>query len=197
MKNIFILGVPRTGKSTLSKMLIKELNAYSIIKLDALRNAFDDTFPELEINNRRGKGMKEDFPRFISNLINRDNTLVKNEHATIYEEELGYIIEGDSILPSIFHEFFEQKNVIVVFLGNGDLSKEEIFQNIRKHDTIKDYSYYRSDERVMESCVRAVEKNKTIQKECKRYNYPYYNTSKDREEVLNQIKEDIKEMIKE
>lgn len=195
MKNIFILGVQRTGKSTLSKMLIKELKNYSIIKLDAVRNALDDTFPFLEINPRLGKGMEKDFPKFIANLMKWNNRLISNEDNVIYENELGYIIEGDSLFPEDIISVFSDKEAMVLCLGNGDLNETEIFENIRKYETQVDYTYYRSDDRVMESCKRSVAKNKIMKQQCEKYKYPYYDTSKNRKEVLEEIVEQIKKEL--
>lgn len=195
MKNIFILGVPKTGKSTLSKMLIKELRNYSIIKLDAIRNALDDTFPFLDINPRRGKGMEKDFPLFVANLMKWNNRLINNEENVIYENEVGYIIEGDSLFPSDIDSLFESQEAIVICLGNGDLNEAEIFKNIRKYQTQVDYTYYRSDERVMESCKRSVIKNNVMKQQCEQYKYPYYDTSKNRKQILEEIVKYIKKEL--
>ena len=51
MKDILIFGAPRVGKTTLSKLLVEELENYHIFSIDAIRNAFGDIFPELEIND--------------------------------------------------------------------------------------------------------------------------------------------------
>lgn len=69
MKNIVIAGVPRAGKTTLATLLAKELENYHILSLDCIRNAFDDIFPQLDINPREGKNTFKDLPKFISRLL--------------------------------------------------------------------------------------------------------------------------------
>lgn len=44
MKNIMILGTCRTGKTTFSKLLHKQLNNYEIIEVDSIISALQSTF---------------------------------------------------------------------------------------------------------------------------------------------------------
>lgn len=48
MKNIIIIGRPRSGKSTLADIISEKYN-YQIIRTDCVRAAFKDVFPELNI----------------------------------------------------------------------------------------------------------------------------------------------------
>lgn len=84
MKNIFIVGVPRSGKSTLTKMLARELNNYNIISFEAIRNGFIKSQPDLEMNNRNSDARKEILPSFILEFINWNKRIL----------DVGNIIEG-------------------------------------------------------------------------------------------------------
>ena len=46
MKNIYIIGVPRTGKSTLSKLIKAKYPEFNIVSFEAVRNGFIKAFPE-------------------------------------------------------------------------------------------------------------------------------------------------------
>lgn len=70
MRNIFILRSPRSGKSTLAKMLKISLPDYSLISIDAVRNIFIKTIPYLNMDNRESLARKEIFPQFINEFIN-------------------------------------------------------------------------------------------------------------------------------
>lgn len=110
MKDIIIAGVPRTGKSTLAKMLAEELENYHLINLDAVRNGFGDIFPELNINDKGGKSNTTEFPKFISRMIYWNRKILKNR--------FNYIIEGCQILPDTAKELFD--DCIIIYLGHGE-----------------------------------------------------------------------------
>jgi len=70
-------------------------------------------------------------------------------------------------------------------------------KNIKKHDMVNDWSYEMSDEERIEYCEKQIEKAKIWEQECKIYGLKFYDTSKDRDKVLNEIMEDIEKNIKE
>ena len=96
MKNIYILGVPRSGKTTFSILLKKELEDYSLISLDAVRNAFHYSLPELEMINRQSYSRKNILPRYIAEFVRWNHDISKN--ACIVE---GGIINLDDIIGEI------------------------------------------------------------------------------------------------
>lgn len=49
MKNIMTLGTCRTGKTTFSKLLYRELNNYEIIEVDSIISALQSTFEGIQI----------------------------------------------------------------------------------------------------------------------------------------------------
>ena len=69
MKNIIILGVARSGKTTLARMIKKRYSNYNIIDGDCIRNAFEKSIPEVNINHVNGSGMIEKFPDFCLKLF--------------------------------------------------------------------------------------------------------------------------------
>ena len=69
MKNLVILGASRAGKTTLAREINKKYPNYHILSGDSIRNAFQETLPQNEINKYDGKGMREDFSRFSAYLF--------------------------------------------------------------------------------------------------------------------------------
>lgn len=185
MKDILILGVPRSGKTTLSIMLAKELKNYQIISLDNVRNSFDDVFPELDINPRGGKNNFSKLPRFVSRMIYYNRKYLKNQ--------FNYIIEGAQILPSIAKELFSDS--IVIFLGHGSMRPKQILDNIRKYDTPDEYSYQRKDKIMLESITKHINMDKDIQEKCRLYGFKYIDTSTNRVEKLNKLLNELKKSI--
>lgn len=176
MKDIFIFGVPRSGKTTLSNMLIKKLYNYQILSIDAIRNSFGDIFPELEINDQGGKNNEILLPNYITRLLYWNHRILRNSQ--------GYIVEGCQILPDKAKEVLDLNNSIVIYLGHGSLLPEQIVSNIRKYDTPRDYSYKESDNILLRNCKEDYKLNKIIMKKCEEYDFKYIDTSINREKVL-------------
>ena len=65
MKNIFIIGVPRSGKSSLSKLIKKNYPIYNQLSFEAIRNGFIETQPELNIGNRTSDARRTILPKHI------------------------------------------------------------------------------------------------------------------------------------
>ncbi len=184
MKDILIFGVPRAGKTTLSKLLIRELENYHIFSIDAIRNGFGDIFPKLEINDREGKNNQVTLPKYVARLLYWQHKEIENQR---------YIVEGCQVLPDKAKEIFDLENSIVIYLGHGTLSPEEILKNIRKHDSSEEYSYTRSDEAMLNQSRKYYEKDKEIREKCKEYGFLYVDTSTNRKEKLHELVKYLKE----
>ena len=59
MKNIYIIGVPRSGKTTLAHLLKEEYPTFNLISFEAIRNAFIKTQPQLQMDRRESPARKE------------------------------------------------------------------------------------------------------------------------------------------
>lgn len=83
MKNIIIFGTSRSGKTQLAKLLSTKLN-YSIVMVDSLVSAFQNSMPELEINhtNRDGKSINNLEP-FLLAYIKSINKIDKKQEILI------------------------------------------------------------------------------------------------------------------
>ena len=187
MKNILIAGVPRAGKTTLTILLAKELRNYHILSLDCIRNAFDDIFPQLEINPRGGKNNFTDLPEFVSRMIYYNKRDLNNQ--------FHYIIEGSQILPDTVKELYN--DCIVIFLGHGEAEPQQILDNIRKYDTPNQYSYKRNDETMLKSIIKHVKIDDEIREKCRKYGFRYVDTSSNRIEKLKELVKELKKKIRE
>lgn len=186
MKNIAIFGSSRSGKSTLSKMLSKKYPNYHIIIGDDIRGAFKDALPQCEINSTGGKGMIDDFPRFLSALFHR---CFKRNNDNFY-----YIVDSCDITPQKAKELLNN-NTILLFLGTPSITAEEHFNEIRKYQTEKDWTFNRSDEELVEHCKHWIGKSIEFAEECKKLDIWFVDTSKNREEVLAKTLNKIENII--
>lgn len=187
MKNIAIFGSSRSGKSTLSKMISKKLPNYHIIVGDDIRWAFQETLPENHINSKCGKGMVNDFPKFLASYFYKSSK--RNEG------EFSYIVETCDITPCKAKEFFNSENTILIFLGTPKQSEKEHFEEIRKYQTEKDWTFDKNDEEIAEHCKYWINGSKTFEKECKDLNIWFVDTSINHMEVLDETLSKIEKMI--
>lgn len=187
MKNIAIFGSARAGKSTLSVMISKKFPNYHIISGDDIRGTFNEVLPNNNINSKGGSGMIDDFPNFLSTLFYRS---IKRNN-----DEFGYIVETCDITPKKAKELFSKDNTILLFIGTPNQSIEKHFDDIKKYETSKDWTYGRSDERIMEHCKYWIPKSKEYENECKKLDIWYVDTSFNRMEVLENTLNMIEKMI--
>ena len=176
MKNIAIFGSSRSGKSTLAKMISKKYPNYHIIIGDDIRWAFQETLPNNNINSKGGIGMIEDFPNFLSCLFYK--SIKRNKGI------FNYIVETCDITPQKAAKLFNKENTILLFLGIPNQTIKQHFEEIRKYETENDWTYNRNDEQILEHSKHWITKSKEYEKECKRLNIWYVDTSFNRTEIL-------------
>lgn len=184
MKNIIIFGICRTGKSTFSKMIQKEFKNYQIIEVDTIISALQKTIPDLPIGFIHDNLKENKLPEFLNLLIQKN--INKNG------EDLGFIINGDSILPEDLLKYFDLKNVIVYYFVTEKLSPEQILQNCRKFDSEKEWTTRRTDTELLDHFRFYKNIEKEIIMECQKYNIKYVDTSENREMKLNQLLDNVK-----
>jgi hypothetical protein len=67
----------------------------------------------------------------------------------------------------------------------SDVTTEELFEILKRYDTPKDYTYYKSDDELREGCVYLVEQSRLIREQCIKYGLPYFETSRNREQIID------------
>lgn len=182
LKNVVIIGPPRCGKTTLAKKITKEFNNFSLISEDNFKSSFIATCEELEIYS-------------INMAIPRRQCFNYLIQSMYYEDDINYVVDlldyDDEILKKL------KENSIIVFIGYSDLSSKELFDNIRKYDKSNDWTYIENDYWLTQYCECFMEQSKYLQNVAKENNYWYVDVSKDREEILSNTFEKIKEMLNE
>lgn len=180
MKNIYIIGIPRSGKSTLSMLIKERFPKYNQISFEAIRNGFIETQPELNMHNRNSDARKKILPKFIvefshwNNIILSSPTLIEGDFCSI--EELYNVIDN---------------NDYIICLGLGCRSIDEVIVGIRKNDREKDYTNEWSDEKIKSHFYNLEEIDKDNYDFCTSHNIKYYDTYEDRQLTFTKIIEDI------
>lgn len=185
MKNIIILGRPRAGKSTLANMIADKYN-YQIIRTDTIRNTFRDVLPELNIRPSTAIDSKE-FQLFCKTYLEKNIKQERNKY--------GYVMEGCEMHVKDCKELYDNENNLIYCLAQVDITPEEMAKNMKNNDTDKDWTYEMNEKERLEYCASSIEKAKVMQEECSKYGLKFYDTAKNREDVLNEIMEDIEKNI--
>ena len=179
MKNVYVGGTIRSGKSTLSKMLYHELN-YSVFELDTIVHSFTKVFPELGINEKHSENLEENFKPFAYEVLKCCDKDRKYSNIKV-------CINGFHLSPQTLAEFKKVDNMIVIFLGMSDVSPEQLLQNIKNTQEDGDWTKEKSDESLLHICRNIIERSVFLKSECEKYGFLYFDTSTDREKTLKLI----------
>ena len=187
MKNIMILGICRTGKTTFSKMIQKEFQNYQIIEVDTIISALQKTVPDVPIGFIHDNLQENKLPEFLNLLIQKN--INKNG------KELGFIINGDSIMPEDLIKYFDLTNIEVYYFVAEKLSPEQILENCRKYDSKEEWTTRRTDEQLLKHFTFYKDIEKKIISDCNKYNIKCIDTSENRGVILDQLLKEIKEKL--
>lgn len=180
MKNIYIIGIPRSGKSTLSRKIKSKYPEMNIISFEAIRNGFTKSQPNLNMENRNSNARQEILPQFIVEFV-----------------YWNYIITGSgNIVEGSFSDVKTIKNLInsediIICLGLGRRNIHEIISEMKKHDNENDYTKHWTEEQIKKHFYDITEKDKKNYKHCKKFNIEYFDTFNNREDVFLNILEYI------
>lgn len=185
MKNIIIIGSPRSGKSSLANLLA-DLYGYQIIRIDTLRRTFKDVFPDMNITSATAINHKL-FKKFVQHYFDMNLNYHRNKYS--------YILEGYEITIKDYQEMFQNENTLLCVLGLSDLTPNELLANIRKYDTNKDWSTKYDNEYMLNHCKEYISYSKENKMLCQKNNLLYFETSYNRDNILKKIVKEIEKNL--
>ncbi len=188
MKNILIMGIGRAGKTTLSNMIKDKYNSYNLIHSDSLKWAMIRAKDEEEYYRKNVDKQKE-FEHgiyFQRTLLELYNSLIRND-----TREYGYILESGQLHPKIVREMIDFNKTIVICLGLGNLTVEDMVEQCLEYDTENSWTYGLPREYLNEHAKGWFSDNEMLKTECPKYGVKYYDTSKNRIQTLNRIMNEI------
>lgn len=176
MKNIYIVGVPRSGKSTLSKMIKEKYPIYNQISFEAIRNGFIEALPKLNMDNRNSDGRKYILPKYITTFATWNyeifDTPILIDGSFCPIDELAKLIDEDDL---------------IICLGLGCRNIDEIVDGIKRNDKEEDYTSTWSSEQIKKHFYDIVDTDKLNYDYCLKNNIKYYDTYNNRTDVFNEI----------
>lgn len=183
-KNILIMGPGRAGKTTLSKMINKKYG-YSIISIDDIVTSLEE-FPEIDISwDKSHEYNRKRLSRFLIKYLKElsDGNKFYDGYKSVIE---GTDIDFDTVMPEI-----NLDKTLLIGLTYNNITREELFNNVKKYDTEDDWSYYLNDEELNMYCESCISINEYFDEMFKKYNIISFDTSFDRERVLTYIVDNL------
>ena len=105
-----------------------------------------------------------------------------------YEEcDYGMVIDIFQLLPQHYVQYIDPSVCDIFYFGTSEVTPEERYELLKKYDTPKDYTYYKSEEEHKKNCADIVNICKLLKEQCGKFNLPYYDTSYDREEIFRLV----------
>ncbi len=182
--NIIIAGVPRAGKSTISHRLAAEYG-YQHISMDSIIAGFEKCFPETGVNTYAGLSSMDTLRLISGKMAPFVRAMLDSGE---YDEfEPGMVLDMYQLLPEDYMKYIHGANCEIFYFITSDVTPRERFSIQKKYDTEKDYTFYKSDEELLEGAVYLVEQSLCMKEQCLKYGLPYFETAKDREEVFRRF----------
>ena len=174
MKNIMLLGVTRSGKSTFATILHDKYN-YNVINGDMIKASY-----QKNILNVDGNELKENqqYRNFVKDIFNNE---VKYNNS-------NYVIDTVDIYPSDITDE-EKEKYLIFFFGYPDIELNELI-NIWKQTDLE-FTKKFSEDKLIEKAKKGIEKSKKIKEECAKYEFNFIDTSFNRNKIFEQLIEEM------
>ncbi len=192
MKHLIIAGVPRAGKSTLSRRIARQLG-WQHVSMDAIIAGFEQCFPETGVDTglsvNQGRPSLEILRIISSRMAPFLHAMTDPEE---YDRQNGpMVIDMYQLLPEDYVRCRLSDACRVLYLVTGSVTPEERFAIQKRYDTPEDYTYTLTDQERMEGCRELVAQSRLIQAQCRQYGLPCRETARDREQVFAAILEQL------
>lgn len=189
-KHIIIAGVPRSGKSSLCQRISKEFG-YQHISMDSIIAGIEKTFPETRINSdadAANADLWENIQYISAKMALFIRVMIDSGE---YDEcDYGMVIDIFQLLPQHYVQYIDASVCDIYYLGTSEVTPEERYRILKKYDTPKDYTYYKSAEESRRDCADIVMVSNRLKQLCGTYGLPYFDTSYNRERIFETILSD-------
>jgi len=201
LKNIIIAGSARTGKSTLARRINEKLD-YFVISLDKLVAVFQGAYPQLDIRlawdrEKTSSNIAPFIAHFLGMFSSADGRgLMPYSHGAVKGNR--FVLEGayvnfEKMLPVLKTYGIEElkDNFILVGLVQKNKTIDEFVNDFKKYDTKDDWTYGFTDNDLRKIAVDEISYSRYISDYLIKYGFTIYDTSMEREQIINKIVEDI------
>ncbi len=119
-----------------------------------------------------------------------------NMQKDLRKEKIGIIIDDTDMEIEWCNDIYGDGDNLIYCLGTSKITPQELQKRTEAYSTIEDWNTYLPKQIMYTMCEKMIKKSKENKEKCKSFkNIKYIDTSENREEVLNQILEEIEEKI--
>jgi len=189
MKNIFIFGHSRAGKTSLAKRLKDEFQL-NVVNEDNLVTAFERAFPQLNING--GEDYEQSSTNITPFMVHYLHDLaVHGRHKTgsPFVADITFF-DFDIGIP-LLQELGALDEFIYIFLDNTQTAAE-LFADVRAYDTEDDWSYTLADEALRQHCAVNIGTHDYLYEKWPQLPIMKYDVAAGRAPVFDQIVADLR-----
>lgn len=167
MPNYIVAGVPRSGKSTLAKILSAEFGL-SVISGDALVSSFMNVLP--------GSGITHYGDSHAANCEALEPFL-REYLRQMEQEQIPYVLDIYHLLPSSLAVLRESHRICV--LGYPEVDPGRKLASMRSQEGELDWTVDLSDAQLLELVHRFIAESRALQKECAALDIPFVDTARE------------------
>lgn len=184
MKNILIFGIGRTGKTTLSNLIKSKYKSYNLIHSDSIKWAIiradkKQDYYNTNIDKQKDFEYSENLQKILLEFF---NSCIRNDNSNY-----GYILESGQLEPKLIDKYIDRRKTIIICLGLGITSREEIVKMCRNHDSSTDWTYSINDNDLEYHAQNWIERDIYLKSQCEKFNINYVITSQNREKIFKDI----------
>ena len=173
MKNIFIGGVAKSGKSRLATSLCKKYNM-NHIPIDYFASSFKHNFPNIGITSN--VIINEESSRLLSIFLSRFIEIVDSK------DDEFFVLDSAHILPQDIIKYLNSDKWDIYYIGYPNIKPEDKIQEVKKY-TKGGWINKRSNEELLEIFDKLIILSGDIKKTCELNNIKFFDTSND--DILN------------
>lgn len=183
-KHIIIAGVPRAGKSTIAQRIAHELG-YQHISMDSVIAGIEKVFPETGIDSEAEVETAINIKKISSKMAPFLRAMVDSGE---YDEcDYGMVVDIFQLLPKDYVQYINPDVCDIFYFVTSDITPEERYKILKKYDTEKDYTFYKSEEEKLSDCEEIVAISKMLKEQCEKYGLPCYETARGRDKVVEEF----------
>lgn len=173
MKNIFIGGVAKSGKSRLATYLCEKYNM-NHIPIDYFASSFKHNFPNIGITSN--VIINEESSKLLSLFLSRFIEIAESN------DDEFFLLDSAHILPQDIIRYLNPEKWDVYYLAYPNITSEDKIQEIKKY-TIGGWTDKKSKKELLDIFNNLITISVNIEKTCMENNINFVDTSND--DILN------------
>ena len=150
--------------------------------MDSIIAGIEKTFPETGVDSDANVPQRDNITFISSKMAPFIRAMM--DSGEYNECDYGMVIDIYQLLPQDYVRYIEISICDIYYFITSDVSPEERYEILKANDTQKDYTYYKSEDENKNSCIEIVDVSKMMKEQCELYGIPFYETSRDRENVI-------------